>query len=167
MTRRENDAYYTPQWCIDAIMSRLYLGTIRSFCEPAAGDGRIVRAVQAGKPRLKCITYDLNIGLDYLGDLQPPKVDLVISNPPYSHALGFVERAVNQASTAAMLLRLDFLGSQRRRPFWHRHPLTHLYVLTRRPSFTDDDKTDQYNYGWFVWDDLERVLRDSPGVYHL
>jgi hypothetical protein len=49
-----------------------------------------------------------------------------------------------------MLLRLGFLESKKRREFWRRHPLTQLYPLIERPSFTGSG-TDATAYGWFVW----------------
>jgi len=49
-----------------------------------------------------------------------------------------------------MLLRLAFLESKKRKPFWDKHPVTQLYVLSERPSFTNKG-TDATAYAWFIW----------------
>ena len=51
----------------------------------------------------------------------------------------------------AMLLRLALLAGQKRSLLWRSHPPSIVHVLPQRPSFTGGG-TDQYDYGWFVWD---------------
>ena len=50
-----------------------------------------------------------------------------------------------------MLLRTAFLESKKRYDFWQKHPVSKLYVLSQRPSFTGKG-TDATSYSWFVWD---------------
>jgi hypothetical protein len=100
-------------------------------------------------------------------------------NPPFSHALPFVEHAVAQmrpGGRVAALLRLAFLESAERLAF-HRANPADVHVLARRPSFlTKEQKkrmheealarweaegrhgprplppsTDSCAYAWFVW----------------
>jgi hypothetical protein len=64
----------------------------------------------------------------------------------------FIERALREApedADVAFLLRLNFLGSQRRAAF-HRSFPSDVYVLPRRPSFTGGG-TDATEYCWMVW----------------
>lgn len=79
---------------------------------------------------------------------------LIVMNPPYSLALPFVAAALevvrSQAGTVAALLRLGFLASRKRRDWWQSHPAD-VYVLSERPSFTGDGRTDATDYAWFVW----------------
>lgn len=49
------------------------------------------------------------------------------------------------------LLRTAFLESKSRYEFWQENPLNDLYVLSKRPSFTGDGKSDATSYSWFVW----------------
>jgi hypothetical protein len=78
--------------------------------------------------------------------------DLIFTNPPYSLAEEIITHALETWSkaTVVMLLRLNFLGSQKRKPFWDKHPVSEIYVLSKRPSFTGKG-TDATEYAWFVW----------------
>lgn len=81
----------------------------------------------------------------------------IITNPPYSLAQQFVEKSFELAgkdTDIIMLLRLAFLESKKRRDFWQRHPVSGLYVLSERPSFTGS-RTDSAAYAWFVWNKSE------------
>jgi hypothetical protein len=49
-----------------------------------------------------------------------------------------------------MLLRLPWLGSQKRAQ-WQRENPSNIHVLPKRPSFTADGKTDATEYAWFIW----------------
>ena len=80
------------------------------------------------------------------------RIDWFVGNPPYNaaeehvrHALGLAERG------CAFLLRLAFLESIKRRQFWEEYPPSEVYVLDKRPSFTEDGKSDSAAYAWFVW----------------
>jgi len=79
---------------------------------------------------------------------------LIITNPPYKLAQEFIERALQVTSPiggeVAMLLRLNFLGSQKRGAWLVNH-VPDLYVLSERPSFNGNGKTDATEYAWFCW----------------
>jgi hypothetical protein len=58
-------------------------------------------------------------GVDFLQD-HPTEIPTgsfagIITNPPFAHAAAFVERALTVAPYVAMLLRINFLESERRR----------------------------------------------------
>lgn len=46
---------------------------------------------------------------------------------------------------------LIFLESEKRFQWWQEHPLSGLYTLHKRPSFTGRG-TDATSYSWFVWE---------------
>jgi len=77
------------------------------------------------------------------------KWDLVISNPPYVDAEGFVMHSLRIAEVSCFLLRLNWLASKKRAAFHRAHPAD-VFVLPRRPSFTGGG-TDATEYAWFVW----------------
>lgn len=83
-----------------------------------------------------------------------PSADLILMNPPFSLAMPFVARAVvtmaKSKGTAAVLLRLAWMASRKRAEF-HRVWAPDAYVLSQRPSFTGDGKTDNSEYAWFVY----------------
>jgi len=60
-----------------------------------------------------------------------------------------------------MLLRLNFLASQRRAKWWAAQKPNALLVLSKRPSFLASNKTDATDYAWFYWG------RRHQGIYFL
>ena len=82
------------------------------------------------------------------------KYDVIIGNPPYTYAREFIEKCLSLLSDNGkliFLLRTAFLESKSRYQFWQDNPLSGLYVLSKRPSFTGKG-TDATSYSWFVWD---------------
>jgi hypothetical protein len=164
------DYFPTPAWCTRALLQALPLpGGI--WLEPAVGGGAIITAAEQGNHRasrrwLACDIRDVR-GLPYvepedlrIGDfLDPatcaglPQPDVIITNPPYSHAARFAARCLEVAAGRAwvvLLLRMAFLESAERAPFLRRCP-PDLIPLSDRPSFTNGTDTDSAAYGWFVW----------------
>jgi hypothetical protein len=106
---------------------------------------------------------ELSEGVDYLGAPMAP-VDLIITNPPFSIALEFLQKSLTEAQCVCYLLRLSFLGSKGRKPFWRENTPTHQMVIDR-PSFTGNG-TDNSEYAWFCWDH-DGLLTVPPGMYWL
>lgn len=84
--------------------------------------------------------------------VQSDEFDLIILNPPFSLAQEFVEKSfeLSPNGTVAVLLRLNWLGSKKRIAFHKKNP-SNVYVLPKRPSFTNDGRTDGTEYAWFVF----------------
>jgi hypothetical protein len=169
--RIPNDAYYTPDALASACMSWLvrdgfYRGG--SVMEPSAGKGAFVRAaIAAGAYVVHAVDIDnKHEGEEHYGKAifshddflrlygdHEKEFDLVIGNPPFSAAEAHVRKALtfrNPWGSVAFLLRLAFLESVERVPFWKEHPASKVYVFSQRPSFTGG-KTDTAAYGLFVW----------------
>lgn len=159
--RNEQDFYATPAWCVKAILPHLPQGAV---LDPCCGDGAILKAcdgmslegIEIDESRaLKAseIPYANIVHGDAFKNNWPP-TGILITNPPYSLAIEFVEVAVAWSKmthgTAALLLRLNFLASKSRVEFHRKHPAD-VYVLSRRPSFTGGSKTDSCEYAWLVW----------------
>lgn len=169
--RVENDFYATPGWCTRAILPHLSIWPGCVVLDPCCGDGAILREVgdffelsHHGKFVLRrgieidatradaaresrsgyIMTDDALSGEAYWG--YPA---LVITNPPYSKAMEFVQKAVAASDQVAMLLRLNWLASKKRSE-WLRAHTPDVYVLPRRPSFTGRG-TDATDYAWMVW----------------
>ena len=82
--------------------------------------------------------------------------DLVITNPPYTHALPFAEKGLSllvPGGYLALLLRLNWLEGVRKNPRYAflRETRPNAYVLPRRPRFGDAKGTDSCAYAWIVW----------------
>ena len=87
------------------------------------------------------------------------KFDIIIGNPPYSEAQEFIEHSfelLNENGILIFLLRTNFLESKKRYEFWKKNPLSKLYTLSKRPSFTGKG-TDATSYSWFIWDNSSNV----------
>lgn len=81
-----------------------------------------------------------------------PKI--IITNPPFSHAIPIIEQALKDIAEdgfVIMLLRLNFMGSVGRERFFLDNPPESQFVHSRRMSFTPDGKKDSVEYAHFVW----------------
>jgi hypothetical protein len=169
--RHNDDFYATPAWCTLAILPHLVVMRDGPVLDPFCGDGAILRAVVgSGRSELDGVR-----GIEIDGDRAKsakPWVgwiacrdafspdhswcitgQTVLTNPPYSLAEKAVRRALYEVGPdgeVAFLLRLAFLASAKRADLHRMHP-SDVYVLSRRPSFTYDGKTDSTDYAWFVW----------------
>lgn len=161
--RRPRDAYYTPLWCVLRLLEHVELPAGR-WLEPAAGNGAILRAVNRldvlwsaveidrdEAQRLKSVspTPDVTAG-DYLTWTPPHRFEVVITNPPFSLADAFLEKALAEADFVVLLLRLCFLGATTRAPQL-RKKMPDVYVLPNRPSFLGSGVRDNQEYTWCVW----------------
>ena len=157
--RHPDDYYSTPAWCTRAILP--WLSVSERVLDPCAGTGAIMRvATEFWGSRVLGIEIDPDraseCGAKCADALEPETFwgeCAVVTNPPYALAMPFVERALTNAHGAhdvAMLLRLNWLASQKRAAFHRAHPCD-VYVLPKRPSFTTNGKTDATEYCWMVW----------------
>jgi len=175
--RREADYYPTPAWCTRALLRHCPPPCWARLIEPAAGEGAIVRElVDAGRRpwraielREECREALKQAGPEevIIGDWRrlaptaqpaPREVLAVVGNPPFSLAEEFVWSCLRAAPWVALLLPLGFLASRERWALFSAHPVRRLIVLSRRPSFTGDGKTDCADYAWFVWGCRQRGI---------
>lgn len=158
--RKPQDMYPTPATAIDALLNVMKFPHWISFHEPCRGKGAIYDRMRV-LHRSYC---EITEGIDYLTHTPTLSYDLIITNPPFSLALEFLQKSLQEATTVVYLLRLNFLGSQKRRPFWQANRPSHVLVLSSRPCFTGDGKTDSIEYSWFCWDRAGFVTL-PPGVH--
>jgi hypothetical protein len=161
------DFFATPAWVVKAILPYCHRFPLTSFgdaalsptlaLDPCAGRGAILAALQdATHVAIETFGFELSPELTLDASLAADNVtqrdalspepwlspdgqspSLIIQNPPFLHALEFVERALKEVSPygeVAVLLRLAFLASEERREFHKRHP-SDVFVLPKRPSF--------------------------------
>lgn len=143
--RREADFYSTPIKSFEPIIPMIRKLNVPVF-EPAQGDGRLVEAMQnAG---VRAFGEDISTGKDFFQrfDYHP----CIVTNPPFSLAQEFCDHAIKHADHVFMLLRLNFLGSQKRKGWWKSNPPSALFVLSERPDFTGGGG-DACDYAWFYW----------------
>ena len=161
-----HDFYGTPPHATAALLAEVELPGGR-WLEPCAGTGAIIRAVNQHREDVDWYAHEirpearrqlqllvapghLTIG-DWLAGPEPASpYDVIITNPPYTSAVAFIFRALNQAAWVVMLLRLNFLEARQRYELMH-HEMPDLNILTTRPSYTGKGKCDATSYAWMVW----------------
>ena len=177
----EGDKFYTPPWCVRQCVE-IVLPTIRDnrppkrIIEPSAGAGAFLEQLRPALPSAHIVANDLdptvgpwddaNVSMhaDFLADPMQCDFDLCIGNPPFTLALEFVEKSLMIATQVVYLLRQGFLASEERREILRKSPLSDIFALAHRPSFTADGKTDSENYLFCCWTD---GWWDAPARFHL
>lgn len=89
----------------------------------------------------------LSIKLDY-------KPYVIITNPPFNHALEFIQKALNDVEEngyVIMLLRLNFLETKTRKAFFDKYMPEYIFVHHKRMSFIEGSGTDSVAYAHYVW----------------
>lgn len=161
--RDPKDFYATPHWVINELAKLIAWQDIRSFHEPCIGTGNIYHAIPLEESKKSW--HELTMGKDYLKD-DLGIVDLVITNPPFTQAEDFIKRARSHSHCTIMLLPLNFLASVKRNAFWKTYAPDQLIILSSRPSFTEDGKTDHVDYAWYVWGGKD-VLKTTAAIQWL
>lgn len=169
--RAENDYYATPFNATEAILSRERLNG--SILEPAAGEGHISKILHDQYPNSRIVSSDLIQradrfgcgivgGVDFLTADYPEKFNNVITNPPFSLAKEFAEKALEVTTEKVILFaKIQFLEGQQRRDFFAAHPPKAVYVFSKRVNplrngLEVDEKGKPWSstmcFAWFVWE---------------
>lgn len=165
--RERDDFYATPAWTTKLLLDKLDgLDRFSHIVEPACGEGEIIaELIGRGAERDQITGLELDRvraetcaarfpgvrveNVNALTDMwdaagqgadftpTPSERTLVVTNPPFVHAMEFVKLGlaiIQRGGVSAMLLRLAFLESQTRRTF-HLEHRARILVLPKRPSF--------------------------------
>ncbi len=115
--RREADFYPTPRAAVVPLIPYLRSSGIRTFAEPCAGDGDLVRHLESF--RLRCVhAGDIRSGQDAFERDDYGGADAIITNPPWSRDVlhGLVTHFQNIAPTW-LLLDADWKQTRQAAPF--------------------------------------------------
>lgn len=162
--RKERDLYETPEWVTEALVSWVP-ETVDTVWECAAGNA-MMGAVLIRRGFTVCmsdIEPNPSMGVshgDFLQsalDPEAPAPHAVITNPPYEHALAFIERALKLLEPThgfiAMLLRCDFDHAKSRAHIFRDCPAwSKKVVLTKRICWFEGGKSPSFNHAWYIWD---------------
>lgn len=167
--RVQHDYYATDPQAVEELLK------VESFdkniLEPCCGEGHISKVLE--KHGYMVESSDLidrgfgRGGLDYLtisswhGD--------IITNPPYKHAKEFVEHSIkiiNPGKRVAMLLKIQFLESVKRRELFEENPPKVIYVFSKRTSCARNGDFTNYPssavcYCWYIW---EKGFKGEPVI---
>ncbi len=176
--RRPLDDYPTPREAITSILDAVAFTAPGHILDPCAGEGRLLKAAHERYPdrglraieinpdhqtALRSITPVVRItdfrawAMDYraiYGDCEGCGPGVIFGNPPYAIAQEIIDACFSVArpdTQILMLLRLGFLESRKRHAWWQDHPVDGVYVLSERPSFTNDCRTLGQAFGWYHW----------------
>lgn len=183
--RSQYDFYATPPDVVSNMLDQFDFTHINSFCEPAAGDGAIALELRKRYPdkklwlneidtshaeKLTVVPGGVNNTFTWRNflDIEPillQGTQIYISNPPFSIAQEFLEHLLSnirlEEQGVIMLLRLGFLGSQKRHEFWQKYPPCKILAISKRPSFTGNG-TDSQEYAWFCWGYRAELAAKNP-----
>jgi hypothetical protein len=145
------DRYETPAWVTEALLP--HLRPAHTIWEPAAGSGQMARVLESVA---HVIASDIADGQDLL-TAAPVACCGIVTNPPYSQAVAFIERALALTApdgVVAMLLRCDFDHAKTRSHLFAGCPaFAKKIVLTKRVKwFADSNGQPSFNHAWFLWD---------------
>jgi hypothetical protein len=163
--RNKNDSYSTPYSMTEQLLEvEQFDGTI---LEPACGQGAIVKVIH------KTMSNNI-ISHDIQDDFLSPNYDVctevanIITNPPFSLALEFIQKAKSiYTKKIAMLLPLSYLHGQKRYESKIFSELKCVHVFTRYPLLEEEIREDgKYRtgmmvYAWFVW---QKGHNDKPYI---
>jgi hypothetical protein len=166
--RRRADFYPTPHWATRTLLNSFPLigrNKMLRIKEVCAGRGNISKVIKEFYPDCELTQHELfrnkqlpQYGECIFGDFfktstEDLTLDYVITNPPFSLAQEFIERCRELYPNAEiiMLLPFSFLGSAKRYDFWLKNTPNKFSILSDRPSFSNDGKTDSSVYNWTHW----------------
>lgn len=125
----------------------------------------------ATEPRAVELLLEQEQGVDFL-TCNTSFMDIpydIITNPPYKYSTEFAEKAlelVADGRKVAMFLKLTFMESKKRKPFFQKYPPRIIYVSAGRLmcGFNGEFKTHSGRaiaYAWYVW---EKGFNDDPVI---
>lgn len=153
------DLFPTPPWATRALLQFIDV----SCCivrEPACGLGHMARVLTeygASVQSSDVVDYGHGDVFDYL-ETPCDAVDWVITNPPFSLAEQFINKAISETRIGvAMLVRTSFIeGAKRHERLFTKHPPYALYQFVERvPMFkgrVDPKGSSATAYCWMVWE---------------
>lgn len=162
--RREADFYPTPAWCVQRLLDHVELPG-GDWLEPGAGEGHIIRAVNAERSDVRWTAVELRKHcLPFLEAAGAKRITIhdfpslgwgkswavCLGNPPYLEAREHIAAALRMAEEVVMLLSVGFLAAKERRGFFEKYGTPDVHVLPDRPSFTGSG-TDSTTYAWMRW----------------
>jgi hypothetical protein len=158
--RSEFDYYPTPAWMTRSLLQFHPAIAGASVLEPCSGDGAIVRVLEAAGCQVRTNDFDRrhpaethwNAALAEYWQMWAPRVDWVITNPPFTIALDVLRPALERADLGViMLLRKTFLEpTDDRGPWLQAHPPTRL-IGQPRYSFRGTG-SDSVSCDWCIWE---------------
>lgn len=146
--RIKDDFYPTPLAAVVPLIP--YLGGIRSFAEPCAGDGALVRHLEGFG--LRCVySGDIRTGQDALARDHYGAIDATITNPPYTRDL-MHKLIVHFQRIAPTWLLIDFDWASTKQAAPYLPYCSDIVILPRLKWFEGTSDTGMDNHAWYRFD---------------
>lgn len=162
-TKRQNEDYYATD--PKAAKLLLQLETFSSkIWEPACGEGHLSKVfIKAGFNVKSTDLINRGFGngeYDFLNVYNTKWEGDIITNPPYTHAKEFIEKALQiipKGNKVAMFLKVQFLEGQSRKKLFINTPPKIIYISSSRIVCALNGKFDNISgsaiaYAWYIWE---------------
>lgn len=159
--REINDYYATEPSAVEMLCEKETFN--KNIWECACGQGHISKVlIQRGYNVKSTDLIDRGYGIggiDFLKETQIFDGD-IITNPPYKISVDFVEHSLKLipvGNKVAMLLKIQFLESGRRRKLFDQSPPKYVYVFSKRTNCAKNGDFEAYPssaicYAWYIWE---------------
>lgn len=148
-----SDDYYTPAYALGPLLP--YLPKDKVIWESAWGTGELAKHLRAAGYQVVGRT-----GMDFLKEEPDQYWDILVSNPPYSFADEFLERAYSLGKPFAFLLPVYALGGGARVLLYLQHDIE-ILVPSKRVNYYRNDNLPNgasFHSAWFCWHLLPKQL---------
>lgn len=152
--RHASDFYATPPECTVALMDAFGHMLVGPIWEPACGDGAISKVLGAD-------VYSTDLrpdsgygigGIDALSHVPPMPVGSVITNPPFTLAVEFIQRLWPMRVPFALLLKSTFWHAKGRAGLFEHSAPYAVCPMLWRPNFAPDrGNSPTMDVCWTVW----------------
>ena len=159
------DYYATPPSAVEELLKRETFS--ENIIEPSCGELNISKVLEAHGHQVK--NFDI---LDRLKDGSIIEQDFllenhyypqsdIITNPPYEKATEFVYHSLNsidEGQKVAMLLKLTFLETKKRKALFLKYPAKKIYVFSYRIECLKNNiqqnkvGSSAVCYAWYIWE---------------
>ena len=162
VAREKDDFYPTPPEPTRALLAAELprLRSFQSIWEPAAGDGAMVREMQAcGLEVVASDLVDRGAGAEIRSfyDYGKAPCEAILTNPPFTECNSgrWIVHALETISVRymALLLPFNWPGAESRAGLWAKHKPARVYLMRWRVDFTGKGAPPMLN-AWFVWDGI-------------
>jgi hypothetical protein len=157
--RREADFYPTPKAAVLPLIP--YLSGIKTFAEPCAGDGDLVRHLEGLG---LCCAYqgDIRTGQDALELDHYGAIDAIITNPPYTRAVmhALIEH-FQRIAQSWLLLDSDWANTKQAAPYMPR--CSDIVPIGRVKWIEGSKYNGKDNHAWYRFD---ASYRGGHPIFH-
>lgn len=163
------DFFPTPPWATRALLRHVIPDATGTCWEPACGEGHMAEVLRERFDVFASDVHDYGRGYPvghFAGRMDVPQApaecpvrpDWIITNPPFTLAVPFAERAIAEARRGvALLVRSVWAeGGERYERLFLRHPPSVIAQFAERVPMVkgrwDPAAATATSYAWFVWD---------------